>query len=317
MNRTRATAVALLVAAAMVARPRPVVAAAEDVNVQTGVSQTALWAGQIVTYTVTLTCRPTVDILQGDLDSDKLSLAGLQVVGQTLERESTADGGTRYVVTYRVTTFEPGAEKIGIADWTVRYATGVAAGASAPAQEVRVPGVALAWRSALPDEPKTLDLRESRGVEPAPDWWRRTGSMALASVVVALVAIGALLATRVASRRPRDTRRKARREAARDLRTTLSELDVTDVSTPAARVSAYERLDAALRRHVGEVTDLPAAALSPAEFPQRTTATPFAIDELSRVLDSCQRARYVPLERVPDAEAFRATLADAQRVMLS
>jgi hypothetical protein len=57
--------------------------------------------------------------------------------------------------------------------------------------------------------------------------------------------------------------------------------------------------------------------LSPAEFPHRANATPFAIDELSRLLDSCQRARYAPLERVPDEEAFRATLADAQRVMLS
>ena len=54
--------------------------------VQTALSQTALWAGQVVTYTVTLTCRPTVDILQGDLDADKIALEGLQVVGQTLDR---------------------------------------------------------------------------------------------------------------------------------------------------------------------------------------------------------------------------------------
>jgi hypothetical protein len=284
-----------------------------DVRVQTALSQTALWAGQVVTYTVTLTCRPTVDILQGDLDADKLALEGLQVVGQSLQREATSDGGTKYVVTYRLTTFEPGAEKVGVGDWTVRYAIGAAAGASAPAQEVRVPGAALAWRSALPDEPKTLDLRGDRGVEPVPVWWQHTRSIALGLIVASIVAVGGLVATRVASTRPRDQRRKARRDAARDLRTTLTELADADMSTPAARVSAYERLEAAVRRHAGEVTGLPAAALTPAEFRQRANGTPLSGDDVGRVLESCQRARFAPLERVPDAADFRATLEDARR----
>jgi hypothetical protein len=282
--------------------------AADDVRVHTSLSQTALWAGQLVTYTVTLACRPTVDILQGDLDADKLSLEGLHVVRQSLDRRLTNDGTTQYVVTYHLTTFEPGAEKVGISDWTVRYAIGAAAGASAPAQEVRVPGAVLAWRSALPDEPRTLDLRGDRDVEPMPGWWRYARSIALGLISVAVFAVGALVATRVVSRRPRDKRRRARRDVARDLQSALNELGDTDVSTPAARVRAYEKLETAIRRHAAEVTTLPAASLTPAEFRQRANGTPFSVDELSRILENCQRARFAPLERVPDAADFRATL---------
>lgn len=312
---TRATIVFTVVLAAAGASAQISPAPSADVRVQTALSQTALWAGQVVTYTVTLTCRPGVDILQGDLDGDKLMLDGLQVVGQSLDRRALDEGSTQYVATYRLTTFEPGAEKVGIGDWVVRYASGAAAGASTPAQEVRVAGAALAWRSALPDEPRSLDLRGDRGVEPTPDWWSYTRPAALALIIVSLVSVGTLAATRVASRRPRDKRRRARREAARDLRTTLTELDSADVSTPAARVSAYERLETALRRHVSEVTGLPAAALTPAELARRANGTPLPLEEVSRVLESCQRARFAPADRVPDAEEFRATLGDVQRLM--
>ena len=288
-----------------------------DVRVQTALSQTALWAGHVVTYAVTITCRPGVDILQGDLDADKLMLEGLQAVGQTLDRRVLDDGSAQYVATYRLTTFEPGAEKVGIGDWVVRYASGASAGASTPAQEARIPGAALAWRSALPDEPRSLDLRGDRGVEPTPDWWRYTRPTAFALIVVSLMSVGTLVATRVASRRPRDTRKRPRREAARDLRTTLTELDAADVSTPAARVSAYERLEAALRRHVAEVTGLPAMALTPAELAARANGTPLPLDEVSRVLESCQRARFAPLDRVPNVEEFRATVAEVQRLVAS
>jgi hypothetical protein len=305
---------ALLAAVLLVGSTARPARAADDVRVQTALSQTALWAGQVVTYTVTLTCRPTVDILQGDLDADKVALEGLQVVGQTLNRRVLSDGSTQYVVVYRLTTFEPGVAAIGIGDWTVRYAIGAAVGASAPAQELRVPGAALAWRSALPDEPKTLDLRGDRAVEPVSGWWRYTRSIALGLIFTAVFAVGTLLVTRVASRRPRDKGRKARRDSARDLRNTLIELGDADVTTPAARVSAYERLETAVRRYAGEVTALPAAALTPVELRQRANGTPFSMDELSRILESCQRARFVPPERVPDAADFRATLESAAQL---
>lgn len=284
------------------------------IRVQTALSQTALWAGQVVTYTVTVTCRRGVDILQGDLDADKLVLQGLQVVGQSLDRRVIDDAGTQYVASYRLTTFEPGVEQAGIGDWVVRYASGATTGASVAAQELHIPGAPIAWRSALPDEPRTLDLRGDRGVESIPDWWRFTRSVALGLIALSVVSGGALVATRVASRQPKEKRRRARREAARDLRTTLSELEAADMSTPAARVSAYERLEAAVRRHVGETTGLPAASLTAAELARRANGTPLPLDEVSRVLESCQRARFAPVDRVPDAEEFRGTLAGAQRI---
>jgi hypothetical protein len=91
----------------------------------------------------------------------------------------------------------------------------------------------------------------------------------------------------------------------------LTELANADLTTPTARVDAYERLETAIRLHAAEVTTLPAAALTPAEFRQRATDTPFSIDELSRILESCQHARFAPRDRARDAAEFRAVLDSA------
>ena len=114
-----------------------------------------------------------------------------------------------------------------------------------------MPGAALAWRSALPDEPKTLDLRGDRAVEPVPGWWRYTRSIALGLIFTSVFAVGTLMVTRVASGRPRDKRRKARRDAARDLRNTLTELgdaDVTHAGGARQRVRKARSGDPAARR---------------------------------------------------------------------
>lgn len=308
----------LRVAILLVAVPLASPVTAQDIEVQTRVSQTALWVGNVVTYTVTLVCRPDVDVLQEDLGADKLTLMGLQVVGHTLNRQATADGRTRYTVSYQVTTFEPGAEAVGIGDWTVRYVVGATGrGGSAPAQDLRIPGAALAWRSALPAALRTLDIRGGRTPQPAPGWWRATRAAGLILMATSVGASGWLLATWLGAGRPRQAKRRVSRESAHDLQTAFNALRDAPVSGAAERLAAYAALEAAVRRYAGEVTSLPTLALTPAEFRERLSVgvAPLPADLVCRILTGCQGARYQSANRLPDEQHFRDTLAAAAELV--
>lgn len=290
------------------------VAVQQDIEVRTSLSQTAIWIGNTVTFTVSLTCKPGVDVLQEDLGADKLTLEGLQVVGHTLQRRVTADGRTHYEVVYRLTTFEPGAETLTIGDWTVRYTTGSSvAGGSQPASDLRIPGAMVAWRSALPAAIKTLEARSGRAVVPTPWWWRAAKPAGFALIAVSAVVFGWILITRLSAGRVRKPRRSLHRESARDLQGTIRDLREADVGSTAQRLTAYATLEAAVRRHVDSVTALPGPALTPAECRERLAAiaAPFSADAVGRILVDCQDARYQPLERVPGEDRFRATLQEA------
>ena len=290
----------------------PVVPA--DIEVRTSLSQTAIWIGNTVTFTVSLTCKPGVDVLQEDLGADKLTLDGLQVVGHALQRRVTADARTHYEVVYQLTTFEPGAETLSIGDWTVRYTTGSEVqGVSRAASDLRIPGAVLAWRSALPAALKALEARSGRAVVAAPSWWRAAGPAGLASLVVSATIFGWLLFSRLSAGRTRKPRRSLHRESARDLRGTIKDLRATDIGSTAQRLTAYATLEAAVRRHVASVTSVPGLALTPGECRERLTAipAPFPADAIGRILGDCQEARYQPVEQVPGEDRFRATLEAA------
>lgn len=282
-----------------------------DIDVRTSLSQTALWLGSAVTFTVSLTCKPGVDVLQEDLGADKLTLDGLQVVGHALNRRVTPDGRTHYDVAYRLTTFEPGAETLTIGDWTVRYTAGAGTqGGSQPARDLRIPGAVVAWRSALPAALKTLEARSGRVVVPAPRWWRAVRPVGIALLAGSAGVFGWILFTRMSAGRTRKPRRSLHRESVRDLQGTLRALRDADVSSSGHRLAAYATLEAAVRRHVGSVTALPGSALTPVECRERLAASPapFSADAIGRILSECQDARYQPLERLPGQDRFHATL---------
>lgn len=291
----------------LIAQTRP------DVDVQTSLSRTALWLGDIVTYTVSLTSRRNVEILEEDLGADKLTLEGLQVVGHDLNRRVDADGTMHYDVVYRLTTFDPGPETRTIGDWTARYATTGAAGGRAPARDLRIAGAVLAWRSALPPVLKSADVRGARPLDPAPSWWRSTRMAGLALVAAGVCALGWLLISRGTARFRVKPRRRINRASQRELQSLLTELRDADVASPAQRLAAYGKLEAAVRRHAAEVTALPALALTPAELRQRADAmaAPLPADEIARILAECQQARYQSVDRLPGEDRFRAAVETA------
>ena len=55
------------------------------------VDRPAMWVGDRITYTVTVTCPRGVDIVIDDLGRDKLKLTGLDVVGADSSRHEDVD----------------------------------------------------------------------------------------------------------------------------------------------------------------------------------------------------------------------------------
>ena len=287
---------------------------AQDIDVRSSVSQTALWVGSPVTYTVTLSCRPGVDVLQEDLAADRLTVEGLQVVGHSIDRHVANDGRVEYVVTYRLATFEPGAEAVGIRDWVVRYGSGAQAGQTTAARELAIPGVPLAWRSALPGAIAALDLRAGPLAPAAPGWWGSTRSTSLTLLALSAVLFAVAIARQAAAGGRLRIKRRAKRTSARDVQSAFGAIRDGDVTDPARRRAAYDDLDATVRRLVVDLTTAPAASLTPHELRERLANAPahLSVDDLARVLEECDRARYQPIDRLP--EARRASVRTAAAV---
>lgn len=295
-------------------------ASAQDIEVRSSVSQTALWVGAPVTYTVTLSCRPGVEVLQEDLGADKLPLDGLQVVGYALERRQANDGRAEYEIRYQLATFDPGSETVGVRDWVVRYAARTQTpGQTAPAHEVTVPGTPLAWRSALPGTLAGLDLRAAPVTPAAPSWWQSTRSTGLTLLTLSAVLFAAAIAMGMSSGKQRTGVRRIKPASSRDVQSAIAAVAESDVIDPARRRAAYDALDAAVRRLLSGLTTAPLSALTPTEVGTRLAAAdaPVRADEVAQVLAACDRARYQPVDRLPSDEDFRATLDTARRAFTS
>jgi hypothetical protein len=311
MRDARAIALAiLLVTAAVPAR-------AQDIDLRSTVSQTALWVGAPITYRVALSCRPGVEVLQEDLAADRLPLDGLQVVGHSIDRHVASDGRVEYVVTYQLATFEPGAEAVGVRDWIVRYGSTGPAGQTTAARELTIPGVPLAWRSALPGALAALELRSNVVAPAAPGWWGSTRSASLALLAMSALLFASAIVRRVAAGGRLRVRRRIKRTSPRDVQTAFAAIREAEVTDPARRLAAYDDLDATVRRMVAGMTTAPAAALTAGELRTRlaTGSANVDVNDIARVLEECERARYQPIERLPGANDFNTAAEAAQRAL--
>jgi hypothetical protein len=308
MRRAR-TPLALALAAAATAAS----AAGPDApQVKTSLSRTALWTGDRVSYTIEIACPPNVDILQDDLLPERLTLDGLEVAGTERERLAADSGTVTYRVRHQLVTFEIPPKPLRIADQVLRYYVrrpGQRLDDTAPAGETQLPGAVLALRSALPDDPKAVALRDEREAAALPRVLGYLRPLGLGLLVLAAAPAGfwaVALAQRFGARQ---TRKLAHaREGAALARSALDELRAVDATDDAARRAAYDRLDAALREQL-EHAGVPARSCTAAEIAARLPANGRLDGErLNAVLADCERARYAPGELLPGPERFRAGL---------
>ena len=314
------TAPATLAPAAPAANP--------NVSVRTSVDRPAIWVADRVTYTIEITCANGFDILADDLSRDRLKLTGLDVIGSDVARDA-AGGETRYAFRYVFTTYRVDTATLTIAPFTARYFVrrpGMRPEEATPAGTIQIPGMAIARRSLLPDDQPTYDIRDQRPADVRPATFALlmpvgAGLLLLsaAPVVLLAIAVGRRLYARRAAAGSAPSARQTRHAA----RERLEAVRLTDSTDADARREGFAQLDALVRAHVRDVSGVPAPSLTPPEIVRElapalaTRRSRLSIDLVRGILATCEIARYAPPERLPAADAWRDTLADAEQVLAS
>jgi hypothetical protein len=289
-----------------------------EISVRTWADRTALWVGDSVNYNVEIRCAPTVDLLADDLAKDKLPVEGLEVVDASTNRVVSEDGSTLYQFSYRLTSYESGTNNLKIGDLSVRYGrrrAGQRLEESTPAGELLVPGLSLALRSTLPDDLTSGDARDRRPLEPAPALVRLAQPVGLGLILLSAAPLIVWAGAFVKSKAPR--RRRDTRAVRNQTRAALEQLAAVDAASEDGRREGYTRLDAIVRQHVAEITDIPARALTPAELAARlgTVRNPLPAEDIAAVLQECERARYGTAAVLPPPQRFRDSVSTVEQAL--
>jgi hypothetical protein len=292
--------------------PPPAPEAPSDVRVRSYLTQSAAWVGDPIDFVVEIDLAPGVEVVAADLAPEALVVEGLELGASQSSTQPRSDGWQTVTRTYRLTPWDITPPK-RVAPITVRFRRpvttgGTSADGATAAAEVVVPGATLAMRSTLPDDGSADGVRTSAIAAPTPAWigWFRPVGLGLIALGIAPVVLW--LATRF--RRPAPSRP---RPSSRSLRARLSsmfqELQIIDTSTPDGRRRAYDRLDADLRAYVTESEQVPALSLTANELRGRLSGkTRVPAETVCDALAECEVARYGPEDRVPAADALRATI---------
>lgn len=300
--------------------PRAALAADPPVRATSMVDQTAAWVADRITFTVDIVCEPGVDILLDDLAKEKLRVNGLEIISTDASTARDAAERTSHRLRYVLTTYRVDLPAVSIEPISVRYYArrpGERLQDMAPAGEVIVPGVRVAYRSTLPDVQPVPGLRDRRAEVPRHPFFARAQSAGVALVVVSLapaVLIGAAALRRRTVRRPG---RRSARELRKEKRETLERLRSLDVGTEEERRRAYDEISAAVRQHVAAAAHVPASGLTAAEVDAalERTRTRVPRQTVTALLAACDTARYGPPESLPPAQACRDAIASAEEVL--
>jgi hypothetical protein len=292
-----------------------------DVSVRTTVDRTALWVADRLTYTIEVSCRRGHDILTDDLSREKLPLTGLEVVSTDAVRRTDGADATHYAFRYVLTTYRVDAPSLKIGPLALRYyvsRAGQRPDEAAPAGTVQVPATAVAFRSLLPDDQPSYDVRDRRSPDARLLRYRvlRPVGLGLILVSTAPVAFIAIAFARRTSQEGRSARRSLR-HARQAVSTSLEAVRAADPATADDRRDAFTRLDALVRQHLSAAFGVPAASMTPAEIVAAlgARATELPVELASSVLKTCELARYAPPALLPSTADWRDTLAHAEQVL--
>lgn len=316
----------LLVIVALLAGPTITGAApaSGDVSVRASLDRPAIWVADRVTYTVEIDCSQGVDILSDDLSRDKLKVSGLEVIGSDVARQVDGDK-THYAFRYVLTTYRVDASTLTIAPLSVRYFVrrpGMRPEEATPTGSVQAPGAVVARRSLLPDastDGANPEVRDRRPAEARPAlfvWLQPVGVGLLLLSTAPVVLLAFAIGRRLYARRGLHAAPSAR-QLRHALRERLEAVRHTDPADATARREAFAQLDALVREHLHTVSGLPAPSLTSREIAGALDSehSRFPVDLVGRVLSTCELARYAPPDRLPAADAWRDTLADAEQVL--
>jgi hypothetical protein len=287
-------------------------------RVRTAIDRTAVWVGDRIRFTVEIECPHGVDVLDDDLSKDKLKLQGLDVVASDSSRIAGAGDTTTRRFIYELTTYRVDAPALRIAPLSVRYyirRAGQRLEDAAPAGDVQIPAVSIAFRSTLPDA-QEYSVRDSRSAMPRPRVYALAKPVGLALVIVSFAPVVFWVAAAAARRRHRPVQRSVRKVRSEE-RASLQAARELDLISEEARREACTTIDVVVRQHLRDVWGVPGPSLTPGEVQPALTEGGARIDgeRVAALLAVCERARYAPRHEVPSAEECRDAMAEAEALL--
>jgi hypothetical protein len=297
----------------------PAPPASPDVHVRTSLDRTAVWVADPVTYSVTFTCAPGIDVLDDDMSREKLKLDGLDVTGTEAARDAGPGGTTIRTFRYHLTTYHVDQRALKIAPMSARYfrkRPGQGVENAAPAGEVQVPGAVIAFRSTLPEDQDNYPLRDGRAAGVRSRLTAAAQPVGTGLVIVSIVPALFWVVAAVRVRRPKQARRSAR-QVQQEERTTLDAVRAIDVTNPEGRREAYTKIDALVREHLLEVCGVPGPSLTAAEVEPALAGRPMRVpvETVTALLAACETARYAPPAALPPPDACRDAIEQAAQVL--
>jgi hypothetical protein len=287
------------------------------VEVRTSVSQTAVWVGDRVSYVIEFQSAPQVEILADDLAPDRLDIDGLEVVDTATERDASKPDRVIHRFRYDLVTYEIEAPSLTIAAIPVRFSErkpGQRAEDAQPVGEVTVPPLVLGLRSTVPPSSAAVTIRDEKTTRPVPTLARIARPAGIALVVLSIVPV-ALWAVALVQRFRHARPKRRSRHSAKERRAEFDALRTLDVTSEATRRDAYARLDAWVRDQLAATTGVAAAALTPSEIPSALPRPPrqMTVDELQRLLEECERAKFAP--DLPPSDRWPILLDEAEQLL--
>lgn len=275
-------------------------AVAPKIRVRSTTDRSILLLGQPVVYTLTLDLDPGVTIVADDLSGDALPLEGLELIDARVDR-----GDRRFVATYTLRTFDTGAAPRRVAPRIVRYAGSQPGSRDLASFELSIPEVEFVWRSVLPDELRTLDLKPISDPQPPS---RRAFWVAAAGCGITGLVLLALLLTAGTRRSAHRTVTDASGIKAR-LLAEIDRLSARPRGTPEARRAFVDALESTIRQHVAEMIGTRALSLTSREMTAHAAGHIAHADELSAVVSHCEQLRFRPVGAIDEAQCRRAAAA--------
>lgn len=294
--------------------PRP---AGPAVRVSTHVDRTAVWVGDIVNYVVEFRAAPNVEILTDDLNADRLTIEGLEVLDVSTERDESLADTVIHRVRYRLVTYQVENPELTIAAAPVRFAIrepGQRPEDAAPAGELTVPALTLGLRSTLPASDAEIELRDDRTVRPLP--WLVRVARPLGLILILLSVVPAFVwGAEFVRRAGRAWASRPKRPPMRQRRATLESIRTLPVLSIPERREAYAQLDAWVRDQLQATTGVTASALTPDEFAGAVTRTPKSmhLPDVQRLLAECEQAKYAP--EPPPSDHWPAAVDQAETLL--
>lgn len=271
----------------------------EKISIESRTDKTALWTGDLLTYTVRLFHDRDIEFVTDHLNAEKISLNPFVIRSITFEQRDLGRQKKSLEIAFQLSTYETGKNELTIPAFTLfyfRHEGGFkqAESREAIAQTVRVPALPVGLRSTLSGT--QLKLRDYKPVARID---RTKGLSSLALGIFGLVTVagfGARSARSLFRRRgaPR-TRRISRRSQSRGIRQRLTAIQALSRGSQADLERFYIESDRLLRDVLQSQLNRETSGLTAEEVtaavknsPPLASLTP----DIAAVLQDCDRVRY-------------------------